>query len=67
MPARGRVQAQHHQPALGAQLAEEIEHEADIAVLQVELRLVEQMHHRVPWSATPCSKADGTSLRNRRT
>ena len=33
-----------HEATLGAQLAEKIQHEADVAVLRVELRLVEQMH-----------------------
>jgi len=42
-----RVQTEEDQPPLAAQLAEEIEHEADVAVLGVELRLVEQVHHRV--------------------
>src|SRR5215204_2209887 len=46
MPGRGRMQAQHHEATLGPQFAEEVEHEADIAVLEVELRLVEQMHYR---------------------
>ena len=47
MIVRRRVQADEHQPPFAAQAAEEIEHEADIAVLGVELRLVEQMHHRI--------------------
>src|SRR5690606_5044646 len=38
------VDAEEHQPSLRAQPAEEVEHEADIAVLRVELRLVEQVH-----------------------
>ena len=44
---RRRVQAHEHQPALAAQPAEEIQHEADVAVLGVELRLVEQVHQRI--------------------
>ena len=59
----------HHQPALGAQLAEEIEHEADVAVLRVELRLVEQMHHRRTASATararPTAPACGSGAPDR--
>ena len=46
LPAFVRMQAYKHEPAVGAQPAEEIEHEPDIAVLGVELRLVEQMHVR---------------------
>src|SRR3546814_14465830 len=42
-----RVQAQEHHAALGAQAAEEVEHEADIAVLGVELWFVEQVDQRV--------------------
>lgn len=41
-----RVQAQKHQPLLRAQGAEEVEHETDVAVLRVELRLVEEVHTR---------------------
>ena len=45
--ARGRVQAYEDELALRAQLAEEVEHEADIAVLCVELRLVEEVQDRL--------------------
>jgi hypothetical protein len=38
-----RVQAQQHRLAVVAQSSEEIKHEADVAVLRVELRPVEQM------------------------
>ncbi len=38
------VQAHQHQVALVAQAAKELEHEADAAVLGVELRFVEQVH-----------------------
>ena len=41
LEGRGRVQADQHQPALVPQPAKEIQHEADVAVLRVELRLVE--------------------------
>ena len=61
-----RVQAEEHQPALVAQLAEEIEHEADVAVLRVELRLVEQMDLGAARGARS-SMTDGTRLRNART
>ena len=40
---RCRREAHEHQAALAAQLAEEVEHESDVAVLRVELRLVEQV------------------------
>ena len=40
------MQAHEDQPALGAQPAEEVQHEADVAVLGVELRLVEQVDQR---------------------
>jgi hypothetical protein len=42
-----RMQAQEHRPPFGAQAAEEVEHEADVAVLGVELRLVEEVHHGI--------------------
>src|SRR5438876_8951349 len=42
-----RVQGQKHQSPLGAQAPEEREHEPDVAVVDVELRLVEEMHERV--------------------
>src|SRR5215213_2613663 len=45
--ARVRVQADEDELALGAQLAEKVEHEADVAVLGVELRLVEEVKHRL--------------------
>ena len=37
------VQAQEHEPVVGAQVVEEVQHEADVAVLRVELWLVEQV------------------------
>ena len=42
-----RVHAEEHQPSFAAQPAEEVEHEADVAVLGVELRLVEEVHERI--------------------
>ena len=47
MVALVRVQADEHRPAFGLQAAEKVEHEADVAVLGIELRLVEQVHHRI--------------------
>ena len=43
LPARRRMQAHEHHPAVGAQVPEMIKHEPDIAVLGVELGLVEQV------------------------
>ncbi len=42
-----RMQAEKDQPIAAAQGAEEVEHEADVAVLRIELRLVEEMDQRV--------------------
>ena len=56
LEARGRVQADEDQPALGAQAAEEIEHEADVAVLRVELRLVEEVDQRIVASRARSSR-----------
>ena len=42
-----RVQRDQHQPLLGAQAPEEPEHEADVAVLGAELRLVEEVDQRI--------------------
>src|SRR5436190_6105911 len=41
------MQADEDQPAFASEPAEEIEHETDVAVLRVELRLVEQVHARI--------------------
>ena len=46
LPGFVRMQAEKHEPSVVAQPAEEIQHEADVAVLRVELRLVEKMHLR---------------------
>src|SRR5262249_20698945 len=43
LPARRRMQAHEHYPAVGAQVPEMIKHEPDIAVLCVELWLVKQV------------------------
>ena len=41
-----RMHAEEHDVALAPQALEELEHEADVAVLDRELRLVEQVHER---------------------
>ena len=41
------MQAQKDQPSFRLQLGEKVEHETDIAVLGVELGLVEEMDHRI--------------------
>jgi hypothetical protein len=44
LPLLVRMETQNDQSSIGMQAAEEVEHEADVAVLRVELRLVEQVH-----------------------
>jgi hypothetical protein len=47
LKGRSGVKANENEPALSAQFAEEIQHEADVAILGIELGLIEQMHERV--------------------
>ena len=60
------MQADEHHPALVPQAAEEVEHEADVAVLRVELRLVEEVDQRLSLRARS-SRNDGFVRRNERT
>ena len=57
-----RVQAEEHQPAVVAQAAEEVEHEADVAVLCVELGFVEQVHQRA-FTLRACSSMNDGRVR----
>ena len=41
------MHADEHEPSLGPEVPEEIEHEADIPILEIELGLIEEMNHRI--------------------
>ena len=67
VPALVRMQAQEHEPPVAPQPPEEIQHEADVAVLRVELRLVEEVHVRRRRSRARSSMNEGRVRLNART